>query len=136
VIEVDKIVIVEFEGKEVEYEFTELLELDLAYAVSVHKYQGSESPCIILPIHESYNRLLFRNLLYTGITRGKRLVILVGTKEAVSTAIRNNKAHKRYTGLVAMLQQKENGLPIIQIVPMLGSVDYEDWVIKNFGDGE
>lgn len=136
VVEVDKIVIVEFEGKEVEYEFAELLELDLAYAVSVHKYQGSESPCIILPIHESYNRLLFRNLLYTGITRGKRLVILVGTKEAVSTAIRNNKAHKRYTGLVAMLQQKENGLPIIQIVPMLGSVDYEDWVIKNFGDGE
>lgn len=134
VIEVDKVVLVEFEGKEVEYEFTELLELDLAYAVSVHKYQGSESPCIILPIHESYNRLLFRNLLYTGITRGKRLVILVGTKEAVSTAIRNDKAHKRYTGLVAMLQQKEKGLPIIQIVPMLGAAGYEDWVIKHFGD--
>lgn len=136
VIEVDKIVVVEFEGKEVEYEFTELLELDLAYAVSVHKYQGSESPCIILPIHESYNRLLFRNLLYTGITRGKRLVILVGTKEAVSAAIRNNKAHKRYTGLVAMLQQKEKGLPIIQIVPMLGTAGYEDWVSKHFGDDE
>jgi len=136
VIEVDKVVVVEFEGKEVEYEFTELLELDLAYAVSVHKYQGSESPCIILPIHESYNRLLFRNLLYTGITRGKRLVILVGTKEAVSAAIRNNKAHKRYTGLVAMLQQKEKGLPIIQIVPMLGTAGYEDWVSKHFGDDE
>ncbi|CAA6800215.1 MAG: RecD-like DNA helicase YrrC [uncultured Aureispira sp.] len=135
VIEVDKVVIVEFEGKEVEYEFAELLELDLAYAVSVHKYQGSESPCIILPIHESYNRLLFRNLLYTGITRGKQLVVLVGTKEAVSAAIRNNKAHKRYTGLVAMLQQKEKGLPIIQIVPMLGTEGYEDWVIKHFDDG-
>lgn len=136
IIEVDKIAVVEFEGKEVEYEFTELLELDLAYAVSVHKYQGSESPCIVLPIHESYNRLLFRNLLYTGITRGKRLVILVGTKEAVSTAIRNNKAHKRYTGLVSMLQEKEKGLPIIQIVPMLGTEAYEDWVLKHFGADE
>jgi exodeoxyribonuclease V alpha subunit len=136
VVEVDKMAIVEFEGKDIEYEFSELLELDLAYAVSVHKYQGSESPCIILPIHESYNRLLFRNLLYTGITRGKRLVILVGTKEAVSTAIRNNKAHKRFTGLVNMLQQEEKGLPIIQIVPMLGTDGYEDWVTKYFGDDE
>ncbi|WP_052597270.1 ATP-dependent RecD-like DNA helicase [Aureispira sp. CCB-QB1] len=136
VIDVDKIVVVEFDGKEVEYEFSELLELDLAYAVSVHKYQGSESPCIILPIHESYNRLLFRNLLYTGITRGKQLVILVGTKEAVSAAIRNNKAHKRYTGLVAMLQQEEKGLPIIQIVPMLGAEGYADWVTKHFSENE
>lgn len=136
IIEVDKMAIIDFEGKEVEYEFNELLELDLAYAVSVHKYQGSESPCIILPIHESYNRLLFRNLLYTGITRGKRLVILVGTKEAVSTAIRNNKAHKRYTGLVAMLQQHEKGLPILQIVPMLGTEGYEDWVNKHFANNE
>lgn len=129
---VDKLVVVEFEGKEVEYEFSELLELELAYAVSVHKYQGSESPCIIMPIHEAYNRLLFRNLLYTGITRGKQLVILVGTKEAVSAAIRNNRAHRRHTGLVAMLQQQEKGLPIIQVVPMLGAEGYEEWVQKNF----
>lgn len=125
--------IVEFEGKDIEYEFSELLELDLAYAVSVHKYQGSESPCIIMPIHESYNRLLFRNLLYTGITRGKQLVILVGTKEAVSAAIRNNKAHKRYTGLVAKLEQEGKGLPVIQIVPMLGTENYSKWVEDNFG---
>lgn len=131
---VDKLLVVEFEGKEVDYEFSELLELDLAYAVSVHKYQGSESPCIIMPIHESYNRLLFRNLLYTGITRGKQLVILVGTKEAVSTAIRNNRAYKRYTGLVSMLKQREKGLPIIQIVPMLGSGGYKEWVQEHFSD--
>ncbi|BDS10767.1 SF1B family DNA helicase RecD2 [Aureispira anguillae] len=131
--EVDKLLIVEFEGKDIEYEFSELLELDLAYAVSVHKYQGSESPCIIMPIHESYNRLLFRNLLYTGITRGKQLVILVGTKEAVSAAIRNNKAHKRYTGLVAKLEQEGKGLPVIQIVPMLGTENYSKWVEDNFG---
>lgn len=131
--EIDKLVYVEMDGKEVEYEFSELIDLELAYAVSVHKYQGSESPCIIMPIHESYNRLLFRNLLYTGITRGKRLVILVGTKEAVSAAIKNNRAHWRYTGLVNQLKQQEKGLPIIQIVPMLGTDGYEEWVSEHFG---
>ena len=129
---VDKLLFVEFDNKEVEYEFAELIDLDLAYAVSVHKYQGSESPCIIMPIHENYNRLLFRNLLYTGITRGKRLVVLVGTKEAMSTAIKNNRAHERYTGLVALLEDKDKGLPPIQIIPMLGTDGYEDWVNENF----
>ena len=133
IIALDKLLYVEFDGNEIEYEFSELLELELAYAVSVHKYQGSESPCIIMPIHESYNRLLFRNLLYTGITRGKRLVILVGTKEAVNIAIKNNRAHKRYTGLVAMLEQQEKGLPIIRIVPMLGQEGYAEWVLEHFG---
>jgi exodeoxyribonuclease V alpha subunit len=126
--EVDKEILVAFDDKLVDYEWAELMDLDLAYAVSVHKYQGSESPCIILPIHEAYNRLLFRNLIYTGITRGKRLVILVGTKEAVSMAIKNNRANKRYTGLKSLLQKKQRGLPIIRPVPMLGSSVYKTWL--------
>lgn len=130
--EVDKEILVAFDDKLVDYEWGELMDLDLAYAVSVHKYQGSESPCIILPIHEAYHRLLFRNLLYTGITRGKRLVILVGTKEAVSMAIKNNRANKRYTGLKTLLQQKQRGLPIIRPVPMLGSLEYEKWLREEY----
>lgn len=130
--EVDKELLVEFDGKTVDYEWAELMDLDLAYAVSVHKYQGSESPCIILPIHELYNRLLFRNLLYTGITRGKRLVIVVGTKEAVSMAIKNNRANQRYTGLKTLLQKKQRGLPVIRPVPTLGSPAYATWLREEF----
>lgn len=126
--EIDKLLLVKFDNKEVEYEFSELLDLELAYAVSVHKYQGSESPCIIMPIHETYSRLLFRNLVYTGITRGKRLVVLLGTKEALNIAIQNNKSNLRFTGLVSLLQQNERQLPPIQIVPMLGSEGYAEWV--------
>ena len=132
ILEVDKLMYIQFDRKEIEYEFNELLELDLAYAVSVHKFQGSESPCIIMPIHEAYNLLLFRNLLYTAVTRGKSLVILVGTRAAVNIAIKNDKAHNRFTGLVSMLQKKEMGLPPIQIVPMLGEEGYQEWVEDNF----
>ena len=132
ILPVDKVLYVDYEGKEVEYEFNELIDLELAYAVSVHKYQGSESPCIIMPVHEFYNLLLFKNLLYTGITRGKELVILVGTREAVNIAIKNNKAHKRFTGLVSMLQQQDRGLPPVLIVPMLHDEGYSDWVNEHF----
>jgi len=128
IVEVDKQLFVNFDGAKVEYEFSELIDLELAYAVSVHKYQGSESPCVILPIHDSYHRLLYKNLLYTGITRGKQLVILVGTKTAINTAIKNNKATQRYTGLTGMLKRENKGLPEIKILPMLGAEGYEEWV--------
>lgn len=88
-----------FDHHIVEYDFTELDEIVLAYAVSVHKYQGSECPAIIMVIHPSHFKLLARNLLYTAITRGKKLVILIGTKKAVSMAIHNNDVQKRFTGL-------------------------------------
>ncbi|NDD58336.1 MAG: ATP-dependent RecD-like DNA helicase [Chlamydiae bacterium] len=90
---------VHFDGKTVAYEFHELDELVLAYAVSIHKYQGSECPCIVIPIHTSHFKLLNRNLLYTGITRGKKLVILVGSKKALAIAVRNEEVKKRHTGL-------------------------------------
>jgi exodeoxyribonuclease V alpha subunit len=69
----------------------------MAYAVSVHKSQGSEYPVIVMPVLTQHYMLLQRNLLYTGITRGKELVILVGTKKAVAIAINNNKPQKRHT---------------------------------------
>lgn len=90
---------VNFDGMIVSYDFTELDDLVLAYAVSIHKYQGSECPCIVIPIHTVHFKLLYRNLLYTGITRGKKRVILVGTKKALAIAIKNNEAFGRYTGL-------------------------------------
>lgn len=107
----EQILSVSFYGKQVEYDFSELDELVLAYAVSIHKYQGSECPCIIIPMHTSHYKLLHRNLLYTGITRGKKRVILVGTKKAVAIAIHNNEVKKRYTGLKNALQ-KEKDRPV------------------------
>lgn len=95
----DQQVIVKIDDREVIYEFSDLDELVLSYAVSIHKYQGSECPCIVMPIHTSHFKLLNRNLLYTGITRGKRLVILVGTKKALAIAVGNDEVKKRYTGL-------------------------------------
>lgn len=94
-----------FDGKIVDYEFAEIDELVLAYAVSIHKYQGSECPCIVIPIHTSHFKLLYRNLLYTGITRGKRLVILVGSKKAIAMAIHNKEVLKRHTNLEKMLRK-------------------------------
>ncbi len=88
-----------FDGKVVPYEFLEIDELVLAYAVSIHKYQGSECPCIIIPIHTSHFKMLFRNLLYTGITRGKKLVVLVGSKKALAIAVKNEEVLRRHTGL-------------------------------------
>jgi len=95
----EQILSVIFDGKEVSYSFIDLDELILAYAVSIHKYQGSECPCVIIPVHTSHFKLLYRNLLYTGITRGRKLVILIGTKKAMGIAVRNQEVQKRYTGL-------------------------------------
>ncbi len=99
-------ILVKYDGKEVLYEFSECDEINLAYAVSVHKYQGSESPCIVMPVHTHHFKLLCRNLLYTGVTRGKKLVILIGTKKALAIAINNNEIEKRYTALKYLLSHK------------------------------
>jgi exodeoxyribonuclease V alpha subunit len=88
-----------FDGRQVVYELSELDELVLAYAVSIHKYQGSECPCVVMPVHTTHFKLLHRNLLYTGITRGKKLVVLVGTKKAIAIAVNTDDVRKRHTGL-------------------------------------
>lgn len=100
---VEQELVVSFEEREVVYDFSDLNELMLSYAVSIHKYQGSECPCIVMPIHTSHFKLLHRNLLYTGVTRGKKLVVLVGTKKALGIAVRNDEVKKRHTGLYQAL---------------------------------
>jgi len=95
----DKVLYVSFEGKMVEYKFEDLDELTLAYAVTVHKSQGSEFPCIILPLTTSHYMMLQRNLLYTAITRATKLLILIGTKRALAMGVNNNKVKSRFTSL-------------------------------------
>lgn len=102
-------VFVTFDDREVVYEFHELDDLVLAYAVSVHKYQGSECRCVVMPVHTTHFKLLLRNLLYTAVTRGKELVVLVGTRKALSIAVRNDEVLQRYTGLQQALIQQTYG---------------------------
>lgn len=92
-------VLVRFDERDVPYDYADLDELVLAYAISVHKFQGSECPCVVMPVHTSHFMLLHRNLLYTGITRGKKLVVLVGTKKALAIAIKKDDVQKRHTSL-------------------------------------
>jgi exodeoxyribonuclease V alpha subunit len=90
-------VVIDFDGRLILYDYSDLDEIVLAYAVSVHKAQGSEYPIVILPVVTQHYLLLQRNLIYTGITRAKKRVILIGTKKALAIAIRNNKPQRRYT---------------------------------------
>ncbi len=90
---------VTFDGNEVLYDITELDELVLAYACTIHKSQGSEYPVVIIPLHASHYMMLQRNLIYTGITRAKKLLILVGSYKALYMAIGNNKVLDRNTML-------------------------------------
>jgi exodeoxyribonuclease V alpha subunit len=96
-------VVISFDGKEVSYDYPDLDEIVLAYAVSVHKSQGSEYPAVIIPLLSQHYVLLQRNLIYTAVTRGKKLVIIVGTKRALAIAVKNNKTEKRYTHLKSRL---------------------------------
>jgi exodeoxyribonuclease V alpha subunit len=83
----------------VEYESDELDEIALAYATSVHKSQGSEYPVVVMPLHTAHYMMLHRSILYTAVTRGKKLVVLVGSRKALSMAIRNLRVENRNTGL-------------------------------------
>jgi len=103
---INQSVTIDFEGRLVAYDFSDLDEIVLAYAVSIHKYQGSECPCIIIPVHTTHFKLLHRNLLYTGVTRGKKLVILIGTKKALAIAVNNDEVKTRYTGLQYTLMHR------------------------------
>lgn len=94
---------VTFDGRVVPYDFDELDELAPAYAISIHKSQGSEYPAVVIPIMMQHYVLLQRNLIYTGVTRGKRLVILVGEPRALHMAVKNNKTRRRYTRLAQRL---------------------------------
>jgi exodeoxyribonuclease V alpha subunit len=95
---------VAFEGRQVVYDFGELDELALAYAMSVHRSQGSEYPAVVIPLHTQHYLMLQRNLLYTGITRGKKLVVLVGSRGALAAAVQRQDTSRRCTALARRLQ--------------------------------
>jgi exodeoxyribonuclease V alpha subunit len=97
-------VIVRFDDRQVPYTADELDALVLAYAATVHKSQGSEYPAVVVPVHTQHFVMLQRNLLYTAVTRGKRLVVLVGTRKALSLAVRNGDVAARASGLCARLR--------------------------------
>jgi len=98
-----KVMQILYEGKPVEYSFVELDELTLAYAVTVHKSQGSEYSCVVVPMTTSHYVMLQRNLLYTAITRATKLMFLVGSKKAIALAVNNNKIPQRLTSLFKSL---------------------------------
>ena len=102
--QIEREVTVSFPPREVTYDFGGLDEVSLAYAITIHKSQGSEFPAVVIPLAMQHYLLLQRNLIYTGVTRGKRLVVLVGQRKALATAVRNNRTERRFSGLLARLQ--------------------------------
>ena len=101
---VEQMLTVRIEEREIDYSFLEMDELMHAYAISVHKAQGSEYPAVVLPLLTQHYMMLQRNLLYTAVTRARRLVVLVGMPRAIAIAVNNNKIAERYTGLAARLR--------------------------------
>ena len=98
--------IANFDGRFVTFAFGELDTLAPAYAVTIHKSQGSEYPAVVVPILTQHYAMLQRNLLYTGVTRGKRLVVLVGQKKAVAIAVRNVSGRRRWSKLSEWLRPR------------------------------
>jgi len=100
----DKGVAIRFERQKVIYDFNELDQLAPGFAISIHKSQGSEFPVVVIPLAMQQYLLLQRNLIYTGITRGKKLVVVIGQARALHTAVRNDKQERRFSGLLSRLQ--------------------------------
>jgi exodeoxyribonuclease V alpha subunit len=96
---------IRFDDRLVVYDYGELDEVALAYAVTIHKAQGSEFPAVVIPVAMQHYMLLQRNLIYTGITRAKRLLVVVGQKKALGLAVRNDQSRKRYSGLLSSLKE-------------------------------
>lgn len=99
----DQTVIIEYDSRVAEYEFNELDEISMAYAITIHKSQGSEFPVVVIPIAMQQFIMLQRNLLYTGVTRGRNMVVLVGQDKAVKYAVQNSESRRRYSALKARL---------------------------------
>ena len=94
------------DGRVVAYQKEHIIELDLAYAITIHKSQGSEFPAVIIPVLTQHFKMLYRNLIYTGLTRAKKLAVLVGARKALAMAIRQEDTSKRQTALQDLLQKK------------------------------
>jgi exodeoxyribonuclease V alpha subunit len=97
---------VKFDSRVVTYDFGELDQLVLAYAITIHKSQGSEFPAVVIPLATQHYLLLQRNLVYTAVTRGKRLVVLTGQSKALGLAVRNDRTTLRFSGLLARLKEE------------------------------
>lgn len=97
-----------YDGSVVTYKKEDIRDLDLSYAITIHKSQGSEFDCVIIPVMQVAPMLLTRNLLYTGVTRAKKLVILVGEKRIIKQMVNNNTSNKRYTNLSYWINEMEN----------------------------
>ena len=93
------------DGRQVDYQRDDIVELDLAYAITIHKSQGSEFEAVIIPVLTQHFKMLFRNLIYTGLTRARRLAILVGTRKAMAMAVRNQDTSRRQTMLEALIRE-------------------------------
>ena len=98
---------VDFDGRVVEYSKNQLGDLELAYAITIHKSQGSEYPAVVLPILSGPRPLMNRNILYTAVTRGKKCVTIVGNKDTVREMIQNKSEQMRYSSLCRRLQELE-----------------------------
>ncbi len=107
----ERAVVVEYDGRGVSYDFGELDEITLAYCLTIHKAQGSEYPAVVIPIHTQHFKMLQRNLLYTGLTRGRKLVVLVGSRRALEMAVRNQDTTRRCSMLRERLQAEDKGEP-------------------------
>ena len=101
---IEKEVVIEFYGKNIVYDYSDLDQITLAYATTIHKSQGSEYPVVIIPLTTQSFRMLQRNLIYTAITRGKKLVVVIGEKKAMDIAVKNVKSLNRYSKLKEWLQ--------------------------------
>jgi len=101
---IDGYLTVRYEGRDVNYTMDELDELAPAYAISVHKSQGSEYPAVVLPLVTQHYVMLQRNLLYTAVTRAKRLLVIVGSRRALGTAVRNDRMRRRYSFLAERIE--------------------------------
>ncbi len=98
---------VDFDGKSVVYDYGELDELNLSFATTIHKAQGSEYPAVVIPLHTQHYMMLQRNLLYTGVTRGKQLVAIVGSRKALEMAVQRQDTSQRYSALRRRLQETQ-----------------------------
>ncbi len=103
----DESVILDFDGRETSYDYSALDELEHAFAITVHKSQGSEYPCVIIPLYSCAPMLLTRNLLYTAVTRASKMVVLVGKAEVLETMVNNDMHTTRHTGLLSLLLSHE-----------------------------
>ena len=93
------------DGREVNYRKEDIIELDLAYAITIHKSQGSEFKAVIIPVLTQHFKMLYRNLIYTGLTRAKSLAVFVGSRRALSTAVNQQDTSLRQTALESLIRQ-------------------------------